>query len=142
MFSLRHWKSSQQVYYDTPHKNAVEQLDQMTVDDYIDACFTHAQVNYCDRTGLGTVVQIELIGGKTYAPDLEINTNVDLDAIWDTATNSDIEANLYSFFTYQETNGPSGRGYLGEVCTSTRWSRTHITERLSSVIQTSNVSAN
>ncbi len=50
-----------QVYYDTNHKNAVEQLDQMSVDDYIDACFTHAQANYCDRTGLGTVVQIEVI---------------------------------------------------------------------------------
>ncbi len=49
-----------QVYYDTNFKNAVEQLDQMTVDDYVDACFTHAQANYCDRTGLGTVVQIEV----------------------------------------------------------------------------------
>ncbi len=81
----------------------------------------------------------QLVGGKTHAPELEINSNVDLDAVWDTATNSDIEANLYSFFTYQETSGPSGRGYLGKVCSSTRRRRTHITERLRSIIRTSNV---
>ncbi len=66
--------------------------------------------------------------------------DMDLTPIQNAASSSSEEANLYHLITdYRWDSGPSGRAYVGVVCSGSKYIRTGITARLSSALQTSNV---